>query len=263
MLTSLRGWLEEEKCRENRAPCIPLFLFFNLNAAFICRRGLRFTVFRNPFCRKEVRWKGSGKPECTLQLLRIKYCLLHSRLKDHERVTVFACYYGLCPILTPCTNKDNDGDTTCLFSYMFSSPQTFQWSEHQNLRSRHWWTNMMVFLRCGSWSVKDGVPFQVLIYLCNAADIIYSSNGKPHDSAEPKSALAWELQAAICPSRRRTRHKPFCALRYQPLQFPLAVAPLFTLMSHGVCHPIHAASRVACRSKSLCWHQVQYLEFAI
>ena len=92
--------------------------------------GLRFTVFRKPFCQK-VRWKGSGKPECTLQLLRIKYCLLHSTLKDHERVTVFACYYGLCPILAPCTNKDNDGDTPCLFSYMFSSPLTFQrWLWH-------------------------------------------------------------------------------------------------------------------------------------
>ena len=92
--------------------------------------GLRFTVFRKPFCQK-VRWKGSGKPECTLQLLRIKYCLLHSRLKDHERVTVFACYYGLCPILAPCTNKDNDGDTPCFFSNMFSSPLTFQrWLWH-------------------------------------------------------------------------------------------------------------------------------------
>ena len=68
------------------------------------------------------------------------------------------------------------------------------------------------------------------IYLCNAADIIYRSNGKPHDSAEPKSASVWESQAPICLSGRRTRHKPFCALRYQPLQFP--PAPLFTLMSH-------------------------------
>ena len=87
------------------------------------------------------------------------------------------------------------------------------------------------------------MPFQVLIYLCNAADIIYRSNGKPHDSAEPKSASVWELHPAICLSGRRTWHKHFCALRYQPLQFP--PAPLFTLMSHwlGVCHPVHAASR--------------------
>ena len=115
------------------------------------------------------------------------------------------------------------------------------------------------FFRVVREASKDGVPFQVLISVCNAADIIYRSNGKPHDSAEPKSAVAWELRAAICPSGRRTRHKPFCALRYQPLQFP--PAPLFTLMSQwlGACHPIHAASRVACPSKSLCWHQVQYL----
>ena len=133
----------------------PLVSFFQFECHLHLPKGPSIHCSRiNPFCRKEVRWKGSGKPECTQQLLRIIYCLLHSRLKDHGRVTVFACYYGLCPILAPCTSKDNDGDTTCLFSYMFSSPRTFQWSEHQNLRSRHWWANMMIFLPCGSWSVK-------------------------------------------------------------------------------------------------------------
>ena len=208
--------------------------------------GLRFTVFPKPFCRKEVRWKGSGKPECTLQLLRIKYCRLHSRLKDHERVTVFACYYGLCPILARCTNKDNDGDTPCFFSYMFSSPLTFQRSEHQNLRSRHWWTNMMFFLPCGSWSVKDGVPFQVLIYLCNAADTIYRSNGKPHDSAEPKSASVWELQAPICLSGRRTRHCPAQAflcieistIAISPSAFVHIDEPLTRCLPS---HPVHSS----------------------
>ena len=212
-------------------PLHPLVSFFQFECGLHLPKGPSIHCSRiNPFCRKEVRWKGSGKPECTQQLLRIKYCLLHSRLKDHGRVTVFACYYGLCPILAPCTSKDNGGDTTCFFSYMFSSPLTFSMigaseCKKSPLMSQH----DDFFFRVVREASKDGVPFQVLISVCNAADIIYRSNGKPHDSAEPKSAVAWELQAAICPSGRRTRHKPFCALRYQPLQFP--PAPLFTLMS--------------------------------
>ena len=53
------------------------------------------------------------------------------RLKDHEKVTVLASYYRLCPMLAPCTKKDNDGDTPCIVSYMFSSPPTFRRLEHQ------------------------------------------------------------------------------------------------------------------------------------
>ena len=68
--------------------------------------------------------------------------------------------------------------------------------------------HVFFFFRVVREASKDGVPFQVLISLCNAADIIYRSHGKPHDSAEPKSALVWELK----PQFARAEEEPSTSL---------------------------------------------------
>ena len=60
-----------------------------------------------------------------------------------------------------------------------------------------------------------------------------AQNLRVHQFGNCKPQFAWAGEEP-----GTARHKPFCALRYQPLQFP--PAPLFTLMSRwlGACHPI-------------------------
>ena len=138
------------------------------------------------------------------------------RTRDHERVTVLtvlACNHRLCPMLALRTNKDNDGDTPCIFSCMFSSPPTFRReSKKSSLMSQHGGLSSMWFMEHHRTAFRSKFSYS----LCNAADIIHRSNGKPHNRAEPKSASVWGLQAAICLSGRNAGQKPFSALKYQP-----------------------------------------------
>ena len=121
-----RGWLEVEICRDSY-PSFPFFFPFG------CRLHLPSAFDSLLFATHFVEKKFAGTV-LESQNLRCS-CFLHSRLKDHERVAFLASHRRLCPMLAPCTNKDNDGDTACIVSYMsphmFSSPPTFRRSEHQ------------------------------------------------------------------------------------------------------------------------------------
>ena len=216
--------------------------------------GLRFTVFCSPSCWEEVRWKGSGKPECTLQLLRIKYCLLHSRLKDHERVTSFAGYYGLCPILAPCTNKDNDGDTPCFFSYMFSSPLTFQRSEHQNLRSRHWWANMVFF---SVWFMKRQRTACPSKFSYIFVTLPTSSRG-PMESRTTVQNLRVHQFGHCKPQVAWAEEEPgtgiFVHWDINHCSFPQRLCSHWWATDSVSVIPSMQRQELACPSKSLCWH---------
>ena len=76
--------------------------------------------------------------------------LTYSRSKDHESVAVLTCYRRLCPMLAPCTNKDNDGDTPCIVSYICFLLRHFEdrsiRSKQSPLMSQHGGLSFMAFM---------------------------------------------------------------------------------------------------------------------